>query len=67
MYFLEGQRAILDNFLKVKVKIEGVHPSAYKAVLMAQPKPGESRRSLAQDSTLSEDILDMFPDAHRIT
>ncbi|WP_347558566.1 DUF2213 domain-containing protein [Robbsia sp. KACC 23696] len=53
----------------LKVDIKGVHPSAYKAVLVAQPKPGEAvprRASLASDAAPTAELLEMFPNAHRV-
>ena len=51
----------------MKVDIENVHPSAFKAVLLAQPKPGEATRrpTIAQDSSASATISEMFPDLNR--
>lgn len=50
----------------LKVDVSGVHPSAYKAVLTAQPQASK-RVPAAQDSaTVTGSILEMFPDAQRI-
>lgn len=45
------------------VKTDGVHPSAYRSILEAQPKPGEQRRvALAHDSGGgASDFLTRFP------
>lgn len=54
----------------MKINVKDVHPSAYQAILAAQPKPGGNRKeSFAQDSSpgsLSADVLAMFPDAARL-
>jgi 8-oxo-dGTP pyrophosphatase MutT (NUDIX family) len=53
----------------LKVDIKDVHPSAYKAVLMAQPKPGEERKvHLASDSAsvVPSDMAEAFPNVHRL-
>lgn len=50
----------------MNVKIEGVHPSAYKAVLEAQPRPG-SHVTLATDhGTRTDDFEKRYPDANRL-
>ncbi len=52
----------------LKVDIAGVHPSAYRHILLAQPNPNEAKkaaRPLASDSSLSSDIMDQFPDLKR--
>lgn len=52
----------------LKVDVKDVHPSAYRAVLMAQPKPGDAQKPrIAQDSSPSSEFLDAFPDASRIS
>lgn len=39
----------------LKVDVKNVHPSAFKAVLQAQPKPGDAQRTvLAQDTVIPE-------------
>lgn len=47
----------------MKVDIAGVHPSAYRAVLLAHQKPGDNQKiSLAKDASIvSSDIMDCFP------
>lgn len=49
----------------LKVDIKGVHPSAYRAILMAQPKDASKPR-IAQDSSASGEFLEAFPGADRI-
>lgn len=51
-------RAALDM---LGVKITGVHPSALRAVLEAQPKPGETKHRIAQDAAPAEDFSARFP------
>lgn len=51
----------------LKVDVKDVHPSAYKAILVAQPKPGaEVKPRIAQDSAPSADFLEAFPTADRL-
>lgn len=52
----------------LKVDVKDVHPSAYRAVLMAQPKPGDTPRPrIAQDSSPASAVLEAFPGADRIS
>ncbi len=51
------------------VKTEGIHPSAFPAILAQCPKPNEQRRQaapLAQDSKVDDDFSKLFPDATRL-
>ncbi len=49
------------------VDVAGIHPSAYKAVLTAHPKPGDApRRTVAQDSALPADMSEAFPNVNRL-
>jgi len=51
----------------MKVDVKDVHPSAYRAVLMAQAKPGDTPKPrIAQDSSPSADFHDTFPNAGRL-
>ncbi len=60
-----------EGVYKAALKVLGVktgelHPSAYRAVLLAQPLPGKNV-SLAQDSVSSSEVMsDAFPDLHRV-
>ncbi|NPT59094.1 DUF2213 domain-containing protein [Paraburkholderia elongata] len=66
---MDSADAVYKAALEIlKVDVKGVHPSAYKAVLMAQPKPGdEPRRVIASDSaTPPSDMAECFPNVHRI-
>lgn len=53
----------------LKIDIDGVHPSAYRAILKTQAKPGENnKRAIAQDS-VSDSISGLheaFPDLYRV-
>jgi len=52
----------------LKIDTKDLHPSAYKAVLIAQPKPGEERKhAMASDSAVSasSDVSECFPNVHR--
>jgi 8-oxo-dGTP pyrophosphatase MutT (NUDIX family) len=65
---MDSADAVYKAALEVlKVDIKGVHPSAYKAILVAHPKPGESRKTVvAQDSAIPTDFSEVFPDANRL-
>lgn len=58
-------RLALDS---IGVKHEGVHPSAYRAILEAHPKPGERPKApdLALDAAAVSGFAARFPDAARI-
>ena len=45
------------------VKTEGIHASAYKAILEAQPKPGAAKPRIASDSARPQGFADRFPSA----
>lgn len=49
----------------LKIDIKDVHPSAYRAILLAQPKDAPKPR-IAQDSSASSEFLEAFPGADRI-
>jgi len=65
---MDSAEAVFKTALEtLKVDVKDVHPSAYKAVLMAQPKPGEGHKPvIAADSSLPAGMLDSFPNAHRV-
>lgn len=65
---MDSAEAVFKTALEtLKVDVKEVHPSAYKAVLMAQPKPGEASKTIiATDSALPADALESFPNAHRV-
>lgn len=49
------------------VKVDGVHASAFPALLAAQPEPGKRRvERIAQDGAASKGFSDRWPDAQRI-
>lgn len=57
-------KAALDT---LQIKTEGVHPSAYKAILEAQPKPNENVTRIAHDAKPAEGFKDRFPNAGRLS
>lgn len=50
----------------LKVDVEGVDPSAYRAILAAQPVPGSGQTTIAQDAELSAETAKAFAGANRI-
>ena len=50
----------------LKVDIKDVHPSAYRAILLAQPKKDAPKPRVAQDSSFTSAFLEAFPGADRI-
>jgi len=50
----------------LKVETKGVHPSAYRHILMAQPKPGNRPQIIARDGIVDDDFKKEFPDAGRL-
>lgn len=48
------------------VDVAGIHPSAYRAVLMAHPKPGATQKRVANDASMTSSITDAFPNAARL-
>lgn len=50
------------------VDVDGVHPSAFPAILKLQPKPGDApaRKPIAQDAAASKDFEARFPHANRL-
>lgn len=51
------------------VDIDGVHPSAFPAILKLQPKPGDAppaRKPIAQDAASSKAFEERFPHANRL-
>ncbi|NKI68952.1 DUF2213 domain-containing protein [Collimonas pratensis] len=65
---MDSAEAVYKAALKtLGVDTKDIHPSAFKAVLMAQPKPDEVRKPvIAADSKPSTDLMDAFPDANRL-
>jgi 8-oxo-dGTP pyrophosphatase MutT (NUDIX family) len=52
----------------LKVDVKDVHPSAYRHILLAQPKPGDAPKPrIAQDSSPSSAVLEAFPGADRVS
>ena len=51
----------------LSVKVDGVHPSAYRAILEAQPKPGAGRpAAVAMDAASAAKINTQFPNLARL-
>lgn len=50
----------------LKVDVKDVHPSAYRAILLAQPKETPKPARIAQDSSATNAIFEAFPGADRI-
>lgn len=51
------------------IDVAGVHPSAYRAILTAQPKPGDApapKTRQAMDAAGADDFKKLFPDAPRV-
>lgn len=51
------------------VEVDGVHPSAFPAILKLQPKPGDTppaRKPIAQDAAASKAFEERFPHANRL-
>lgn len=45
------------------VDLEGVHPSAFRAIIKNLPIPGSAPKKIAQDSASNDDFLKIFPTA----
>lgn len=60
-------RLALDT---MKVDVTGVHPSAYKHILLAQPRPGRDGRSaeprIATDAAVRKDFETRLPEFNRL-
>ena len=56
----------------MEVDVDGVHPSAYRAILINMPKPGQATtKTIAVDAAVKKDAdhaeaLKQFPDLYRI-
>ena len=62
----DSAEAVYAEALKLmNVDVSGVHPSAYKAILKAQPKPGD-RQEVAMDAAGDAGFYKDFPEAKRI-
>jgi uncharacterized protein len=51
------------------IDVAGVHPSAYRAILVAQPKPGDApakQARIATDAASTDRFNKLFPDAPRV-
>lgn len=52
------------------VKVDGIHPSAFPAILDMQPKPGDKKRDapvIAMDASQAQDFAKRYPETSRIT
>ena len=45
----------------LKKDVKGVHPSAYKHILLNLPNPNEPTKRIATDSSLSNEVYECFP------
>jgi hypothetical protein len=53
-------RTALDT---LGIETKGIHESAFRAILQAQPKPGDTPKRIAQDSAQPQGFSDRFPNA----
>ena len=59
--------AVYGTALEVMgIDIKDIHPSAYKAILSAQPKPGEQKRQIAADSSMPASMSELCPNFNRL-
>jgi hypothetical protein len=61
-------RLALDSLPKPP-NLKGVHPSAFRALLEAYPRPGQRQNNapaLAHDAAAAKSFADRFPNAARI-
>lgn len=56
-------RAALDA---LGINLSGIHPSAFRAILEAQPKPGTARPRIALDAAAQKGFAERFPHASAI-
>lgn len=65
---MDSADAVYKAALEIlKVDVKDVHPSAYRHILAAQPKPGEAPKPrVAQDAALPTEMSEVFPDARRL-
>ena len=65
---LDSAEAVYKHALDAhRIPLNGVHPSAYKAMVGMLPRPGQQRPApLAMDAAASEDAFKMFPGLARI-
>lgn len=50
----------------LEIKVEGVHPSAYRAILEAQPKPGDRTLRIVADAAPAADFSKRFAGLDRL-
>jgi hypothetical protein len=64
---MDSAEAVFKTALETMgVDVAGIHPSAYRAVLMAHPKPGATQKRVANDASMTSSITDAFPNAARL-
>ncbi|WP_196493275.1 DUF2213 domain-containing protein [Burkholderia territorii] len=56
-------RTALDT---LGINLSGIHPSAFRAILEAQPKPGTARPRIALDAAAQKGFAERFPHASAI-
>ena len=70
MTFDSAEKVYSHALKTLGVKVDGVHPSAFKTILDLQPKPGAKPARIAQDAGVGEEVVTdfnkMFPGADRI-
>ena len=66
---MDSADAVYKAALEImKVDVKGVHPSAYRHILAAQPKPSDAKVTIASDSAIAapSDMAECFPNAARL-
>lgn len=64
---MDSAEAVYKTALETMgVDVAGIHPSAYRAVLMAHSKPGATQKRVANDASMTPSITDAFPNAARL-
>ncbi|KDR26584.1 hypothetical protein [Caballeronia zhejiangensis] len=48
------------------IALDGIHPSAFRAILEAQPKPGLQRARVAMDAASMKSFAERYPHANGI-
>lgn len=69
MSFDSGEEVYRQALKMLNVKVDGVHPSAYRTILELQPKPGNRKpgeSQIAMDAANTASFHEMFPSAARI-
>jgi hypothetical protein len=70
MTFDSAEKVYSHALKTLGVKVDGVHPSAFKTILDLQPKPGAKPARIAQDAGVGAEVVTdfnkLFPGADRI-